>query len=338
MKVFGKNMVTAQDLYNLMRSLISSNLKQTQSGWLSFNAPCCPHVDAKHRPDRLKRAGIKFSNNGGIVYHCFNCGYSTGWKPGLNLSKKFKSLLEWMGLDVGSIDKLSFNIWKDNKNNPDLLDNQTDYKAVEQAMNFESINLPSGSQRLLDSVIKSPCEDNVDQLKYLESRGEYILSRANDFYFTTSTKDTMNRRIIIPFYWKDEIVGYVGRSIDNNKFKYFGYIPANYIFNTGVIKKEHKFVTVVEGPFDALSINGVALLGDKCSRTQENWLNNLNKDIIVIPDNDGKDSEIEKVAKRNNWYVSRPDFGPNVKDCADAVKQFGQLYTLYRIFDYKMRI
>lgn len=330
-------MITSQDIYNLMGGLISSNKKYTQSGWLSFNAPCCPHVSSSHRPDRLKRAGVKFSNNGGIGYHCFNCGYSTSWKPGLNLPKKFKSLLEWMGLDKSRVDKLSFDIWVDNKNNPDLIQDKKIEKVIER-MSFQSVDLPDGSVRLLDSIMSSPNKDNLDQIKYLESRGDYIFSRSNDFYFTNSKKDNMNRRIIIPFYWNGEIVGYVGRSIDNNKFKYFGYIPKNYIFNTEIIHKDHKFVTVVEGPFDALSINGVALLGDKCSDTQINWLKNLNKDIIVIPDRDGKKSNIEQVAIDNNWYVSKPEWDVGIKDCSDAVKKYGRIYTLYSIFDYKMRV
>lgn len=323
--------VTATDIFNLMRSNISSNCKQTPSGWLSFNAPCCPHV-GNHRQDKLKRGGIRFINgSSGIVYHCFNCQFSTAWTPGKNLSNKFQSLMIWMGIDESTIKNLSWNIWSENRQNPQY-NNFTKDKNI-GSMEFNSVTLPQGSIPLMNSITNGITVDNSDQLKYLQSRGDYILSRANDFYTTTSKKDTMNRRIIIPFYWDGDIVGYVGRSIDETNYKYFGNIPKDYIFNTEIIQKEHNHILVVEGPFDALSVNGVALLGDKCSTTQINWLENLNKNIIIIPDRDGKKSYIKQIANERKWNISEPDWGYGVKDCADAVKKYGRLYTIQSIFN-----
>jgi hypothetical protein len=39
------------------------------------------------------------------------------------------------------------------------------------------------------------------------------------------------------------------------------------------------------------------------------------------------------VAVENNWMVSFPKWGSGIKDCADAVKQYGRLYTLKSVID-----
>ena len=150
--------------------------------------------------------------------------------------------------------------------------------------------------------------------------------------FQKLSKEEMKYRIIIPFYWEDNLVGYVGRSIDNNRFKYFGDIPPNYIFNTETIKKDHEYIIITEGPFDALAVNGVALLGDKISKLQIEWLKSTNKKIIVVPDFEEKESKIQKVGLEQGWIIAKPEWKEGIKDCADALKEYGRLYTIYSIF------
>jgi len=89
------------------RSLLPK-IKNSPSGWMSFNAPCCHHRG--HRADTRKRAGIMLSE--GIVYNCFNCKFSTGWKPGSTLSPKFKTLCQWLGASSDTIKELTFEALK----------------------------------------------------------------------------------------------------------------------------------------------------------------------------------------------------------------------------------
>ena len=70
--------------------------KRGPSGWTSFNAPCCPHNGESS--DKKSRGGV-ITDGEGISYHCFNCGYKTGWKPGRHISYKFRKLLDWLGVD-----------------------------------------------------------------------------------------------------------------------------------------------------------------------------------------------------------------------------------------------
>ena len=62
----------------------------------------------------------------------------------------------------------------------------------------------------------------------------------------------------------------------------------------------------------------------------------LNKEIIIVPDNDKPGKKFIEYAIENNWYASKPDWGSDVKDISDAVKKFGRLYTLASIIKYKV--
>ena len=325
MKVYGN--MEIYEIFNILKSSIGYNQKSTPSGWLSFNAPCCNHVNPIHRPDKLKRGGLKISN-GNLVYHCFNCDYSTSVSPDRKLSFKFKNLMRWMNIDEDTIKKLEYDLWKNRKDTPYHIKD----KIINHTMRFEERDLPDNSINLLDAINNNLDKDVIDKMKYIQSRGDYFLDNISKFYSTTSKKDTMNRRIIIPFYWEDNLVGYVGRSIDNNRFKYFGDIPPNYIFNTETIKKDHEYIIITEGPFDALAVNGVALLGDKISKLQIEWLKSTNKKIIVVPDFEEKESKLEKVGLEQGWIIAKPEWKEGIKDCADALKEYGRLYTIYSIF------
>lgn len=318
------------EVYNIIKSTIGFNSKITPSGWLSLNAPCCTHVDPSHRQDKLKRGGFRLTNDS-LVYHCFNCGFTTSCKNDRFLSRKFKDLMKWINLDEDVIKKIDYEFWKNNKDNQNQK-NSIGKNIIKQTMRFDDVNLPPNSINLLEAMNINPNIDTMCKVAYIESRGDFFVKNLEKFYCTDDKKDTMNRRVIIPFYWEESIVGYVGRTIDDNKYKYFGVIPPNYIFNTEVINQEHKFLIVAEGPFDALAINGVALLGDKASKLQIEWLKSTNKEIIVVPDFDGKKSKIKEIALQNNWLVADPEWQDGVKDCADAVKEFGRLYTMYSIF------
>ena len=47
--------------------------KTTPSGWTSFNAPCCQHNGTS--ADTRQRGGLISNADGGVSYHCFNCGF-----------------------------------------------------------------------------------------------------------------------------------------------------------------------------------------------------------------------------------------------------------------------
>jgi DNA primase len=88
---------------------------------------------------------------------------------------------------------------------------------------------------------------------------------------------------------------------------------------------------VTEGIFDALAIDGVAVMHDDISNEQVQLLSTLNKSIIVVPDQDKTGLKMCDRALELGYQVSLPDWGNEVKDVNDAVVKYGKLPTLLSI-------
>ena len=103
------------------------------------------------------------------------------------------------------------------------------------------------------------------------------------------------------------------------------------MFNLDAQPYERPYVIVVEGPLDAISIGGVAILGADIMDKQAMLINRLGKKPVLVPDCD-KDGE-RSVARaiELGWAVSMPNWGDGVKDVNDAIRKYGRLYTLYLI-------
>jgi DNA primase len=67
--------------------------------------------------------------------------------------------------------------------------------------------------------------------------------------------------------------------------------------------------------------------------TQIARINQLGKKVIVVPDRDKPGAKMIETALANNWSVSIPDWEDDIKDCADAMKRYGKLYTLFTILE-----
>jgi DNA primase len=91
----------------------------------------------------------------------------------------------------------------------------------------------------------------------------------------------------------------------------------------------------MEGPFDALSIDGCALLGAEIRESQNYLLRQLGKEIILVPDRDHEGPRCVEQAIEFGWSVSMPDWPEGVKDVNDAVVKLGRVATLYLIMQAK---
>ena len=275
------------------------------------------------RPDKRKRGGFNFTTTNVISYHCFNCGYTTGWHAGSVLGHKFINLLTNINIEDSVVNKLKIESLKEK--------DQDIVVEPERKVNldWESIALPNNAMPISAKVDKKV-------LSYLQSRGKGIYENW-DFYWSPDTYMDFNRRIIIPCYFKNKTVGWVSRHIKPNKDtspKYFVKVQRDYLFNVDQLyTKDRKYVILVEGPFDAIGIDGVGLLGSEVTDTQAEFLNSFNKKIILVPDRDRAGKKLIPSAIKHGWSVSFPDWDKNVKDVADAVKKYGRLFTLRSIID-----
>jgi hypothetical protein len=299
-----------------IRSVIPVKHKNASKGWISFNAPCCTHNG--ETPDKKGRGGMHFDNSG-VVYHCFNCGYKTGWRPGLHFGLKIRKLMEWMGMDEGLIMRLQFDALRD-------LDEEVVYQErIKEAIQFESRELPENTIDLKDATN----QDALDTIQYLNNRGFYL----NDFDWMWSSSEGYNRRVIIPYTWENKVIGYTARSIDyqRSKGKYIQHVGSDYVFGIDQQKRDSKFAIVVEGVFDAIPLNGLAVLTNEVSDKKAEIIDTLGREIIVVPDKDKSGKHLVNAALKYGWSVAFPDWQEDVKDSADACLRYGRLYTMRSI-------
>jgi hypothetical protein len=299
------------------RSLIPPRAKSSPSGWTSFNAPCCQHRG--HSPDTRKRAGVRFDGNS-VVYNCFNCKFSTGWQPGAPFGEKMKTLARWMGAGEDTIKELIFEAMKTES---DEYQPETQQTIIE----FTDKELPEGAMPLLEWVNSEYFKDIALELEPVIA---YVVSRGYDPFdgqFYWSPAEGYTSRVIIPFKWQGRIVGNTARKVTDGKPKYLSDQHPHFVFNFDSQREDQKYIFVCEGPFDALSVGGVALLTNDVADQQYRIINSLGAEVIVIPDQDSSGLVLIDRAIENGWSVAFPNWDDDVKDCADAVLRYGRLFV-----------
>lgn len=307
------------EILSTLLTLLPPNRKNTSGGWTSFNAVCCHHRGEK--PDSRKRGGIKTESDA-WTYHCFNCGFKAGWSPGKLLSSNTKNLFKWLGLGDTDIGKLGLVALKYQENMP----------RPDKVLNFtlKDIALPEDSRLLVDWI--NAGEDVTAPLEYILHRGMEI-----DWYdWMWSPAPGYKDRLLIPFYQDGRVVGYTGRKLTDGKPKYLTESQSGYVFNLDRQVRDRQYVIVVEGQFDAIAIDGVAIMTNEPNDAQVARLQALGREIICVPDKDRPGAKMLKHAIKNNWSASLPPWADDVKDVADAVKKYGRLYVLATILHYRV--
>jgi hypothetical protein len=311
--------------------LLPARKKTGQNGWTSFNAPCCVHNG--ETADTRGRGGIK-TNNGQISFHCFNCGYTSSFIPGRHLTFKFRKLLSWLGADDLTIRKLVI----DAVRLKDLVAPE-EIAEPEQAITYEARSLPAEARNVVDLASFYATGDYNNVPAELLAAIEYVNRRNIDinkynFYWTPEEAYNLHRRIIVPFYYQGETIGYTSRAIvDGIKPKYWSSHPADTVFNIDNQKPDSKFVIVCEGPFDAMSIDGVAVSGAEISEQQAEVIDRLQREVIYVPDSDRAGRKTVERAIELGWTVSFPVWLETCKDINDAVTKYGKLFVLKAILD-----
>ena len=307
-----------------LQAVLPPNRKQTPSGWISFDAPCCHHRGETQ--DDRKRGGVMITGDA-FTFHCFNCNFKAGWSPGKPMSANTRKLFSWMGIPETEITRLAMEALKEHDTIP----------AQKKAFSFEldTVELPEDTATIVDwSSTTYPPDFSED----LGKAAEYIINRGMDIYWYDwmwSPAVGYKDRVIIPFYQDDRVVGYTARKITEGKPKYLAHGQPGYVFNLTRQPRERKYTIVVEGHFDAIAIDGVCIGHNDPNETQIARINALAKEIIVVPDRDRPGAKMLKAAIDNGWSASLPPWGDDIKDVADAVKRYGRLYVLSTILHYR---
>lgn len=329
---------------SLVHSLVTQYMpvkkQQNAKGWWHFDAVCCHHRG--HNRDTKRRGNLLMQEDGGLIYNCYNCGFKTGYKGG-DLGNAFETFLGYLGVPQERVGQAKLEILG-RKLNGDI--SHTGGKEWFKVEDFKESALPSGARPVNAwATVDEHAEQLIPCLDYLVSRGRAV-SDSWPYHWTPDVTDRtyrrveMNRRVIIPFFHRGKVVGWSARYCgmpQRGMPRYFNSeIPSGYLFNGDVIgKKGRKFVIIVEGPFDAIAIDGVAALGSTLNGAQIAWLNSTDAEKIVLPDLQAKNQDLIDTALEQGWSVSFPEWARGIKDAADASRMYGRLFTLHSILQHR---
>jgi len=310
-------------------SLIASTLlnylpgkrKTTPSGWISFNAVCCD--------DDRGRGGFIVNGGDAVSYHCFNCGFKCSWQPGRHISQKMNQFMRNLNIPDDTIAQLRLEALRlDNNSTTEI--RSIIPKFDSRALPMDSLSMIEWAEQIAESDFSVP-ENFQKCIQYLLDRN--IDPKSYPFYWTP--KIGFSNRIIIPFLYKGEVVGWTARSVSDAKPKYLSEQQPGYVFNLDNQSDDRDLVIVCEGPFDALSIDACAILGAEIKDSQNWLLKQLGKELVLVPDKDHEGPRTIEQAIEYGWSVSMPNWPEGVKDVNDAVIKIGRLATLWLIVSAK---
>ena len=186
-----------------------------------------------------------------------------------------------------------------------------------QSIEFEDRDLPAETQELN------------------EFAKEYLQKRCVPLDYPFLYKTMPRRGVVIPFTHNNQVVGHTTRFLDDRTPRYIQDIQHGYVFGTDLQKTNWQSVIVVEGVFDALSIDGLAVLHAEINDAQVRLIRSLGREVIVVPDQDEAGIKLVDRAVELGWAVSMPEWPMGVKDVNDAVIRLGRLGTLLTIMQAK---
>ena len=306
--------------------------RPASSGWASINCPACHH-NGEPSPDTKKKMGVKL-DAGGIRFHCFRCGFSTGWNPGQVLSNKLRKLLIWGGGDPKEIMQINLEciriqqgFFAENKNEED--------KIIYSRKQL----LPSDSKRFDYWANQNTIDPRFYKtVEYIIGRNENFLEWFDDFHWTPEMPDY----IIIPLRHNNYIYGWSARLCrapkNSTEPRYMLENRAKFLFGADRLYNfNSNSIILVEGPLDAIALDGVAIMGNQITDRQMKMLKSTDKEIIVLADRDEAGINLIDIAIDNGWSVSFPPIHDlKIKDGLDMVSYFGKLFALKLIFEHKI--
>jgi len=226
--------------------LVSSRLqkfKKIKTDLYNFRCPIC----GDSQKNKSKTRGYLYAVKADVNFRCHNCGAS------MTLSNFLKAI------DPVIHKQYVFERFKDGKTGRGTV-------VEEPKFNFESpifkksIDLPRASEIPIAKKYLEKRKLDATKFYFAEKFQQWVNSHKQTF-------DTIHRdesRIIIPLYYKKDLVGVQGRSLGPNSVKYITtifYDEAPKIYGLDNIRRDAP-VFVTEGPFDStFLLNSIAMCG-----------------------------------------------------------------------------
>ena len=283
-------------------NLVSSRLqrfKRVKANLYNFRCPIC----GDSQKNKSKTRGYLYAIKANVNYKCHNCGAS------MSLNNFIKQI------DPVIAKQYAFEKFKDGHTGRNFV-------TEEPTFNFEApkfkkkLDLPKASTVPIAKLYLEKRKLNPTKFYYADK----FKAWTNSLKETFENVDYDEPRIIIPLYYKDDLVGFQGRSLGPNKVKYITVMindNAPKIYGLDEIKKESP-VYITEGPFDSSFIkNSIAMCGADADVYKWGV-----SDPVWIYDNEPRNNEIVKrisntISKGDKVVIWPSDI--NEKDINDMV-------------------
>ena len=265
-------------------NLVSSRLqrfKRVKANLYNFRCPIC----GDSQKNKSKTRGYLYAIKANVNYKCHNCGAS------MSLNNFIKQI------DPVIAKQYAFEKFKDGHTGRNFV-------TEEPTFNFEApkfkkkLDLPKASTVPIAKLYLEKRKLNPIKFYYADK----FKAWTNSLKQTFEDVNYDEPRIIIPLFYKDNLVGFQGRSLGPNKVKYITVMindSAPKIYGLDEIKKESP-VYVTEGPFDSSFIkNSIAMCG--ADADVHKW---GVSDPVWIYDNEPRNNEI---VKRISNTINRGD-------------------------------
>jgi len=243
--------------------------KRVKSNLYNFRCPIC----GDSKKNKNKTRGYIYSVKTNTNFKCHNCG----------ASMSFSNFLKHV--DAPTHKQYSLEKFKEGHTGRNFVVEEPDFK-------FEA---PKFKKKLkLPKAIENPKSCGYLMARKLDPSKFYYAKNfkkfANSLKPTFDSEKYDEERIIIPLYYKNNLIGFQGRSIDPNPVKYITVMlddNAPKIYGLDNIKTDAP-VYVSEGPFDSTFIrNAIAMCGADADVSR--WgINNP----VWIYDNEPRNREI----------------------------------------------
>jgi len=155
-------------------------LKSSNNGWSKRNCPVC--VLRGHNQDKRERLGIKFSVDGSLGIHCFNCSFKTKWEVGQLIGKPLVWFLQSIGVNEEDLREIKFAAYRE-RENVNVVGAPTLTNIART--HWKPHDLPEGAKTLMQWADEG-CEDE-SFLAVVQYAIERDLINLTDLYWSPST-------------------------------------------------------------------------------------------------------------------------------------------------------
>jgi hypothetical protein len=306
--------IVQRKLEDLIREKVPLG-KMSSKGFYSLRCPVCS--------DYKDRGGFKFEN-GSIGYNCFNCGKAARYDEGAgHVSRNMREVLTAFGIEDSDISTVVNSAFFKPKEEETI--RLHDIKRVNTSTPI--VKLPPKSHRL---------GGTTEHLEYQQKLVDYLQQRKIDldkYHFYFSMDERQKDRVIIPFYRNGNLIFWQARSIDPTEKKRYDAAPVNrdaVFFN---FDKLHTYspkpLFVVEGAFDAMAFDGLALCGSKLNDAKVELLSKCRRRLVFVIDKDKNGKHLAEDVLNRGWEIT---FAPDgAEDVNKSVRRFGFAWTAYQL-------